>query len=121
MYKEENYKMNTIRNIFGQFNLSYLIKSYIISAIMTYVCWNHVFVDNPSFPKFLLIINLLLFPFATIIYDTIVDLLSGGTVFILPIPILIFYKLFKILFLYMFAILLAPIGIIFLYIRSRIV
>ncbi|HHY71929.1 MAG TPA: hypothetical protein GX497_01605 [Bacillus bacterium] len=113
--------MNVIKNIFVQFNLSYLIKSYIISIAMTYITWGYIFVGDPSIPKIFFIANLILFPFATIIYDTVIDMLFGGNVILLPAPVLIIYKIIKIYFLYMLAILLAPIGIIFLYIRSRII
>lgn len=111
--------MKALRTTFGQFDLSYLIKTYIFSIVLAYFFWNYVFVDGAISVKIFIIVNMILFPFATIIYDSLIELLFGGHVLVLPIIILILYKFIKLFFLYMTAIILAPIGFLFLYIRSK--
>lgn len=112
--------MNVIKNIFTQLEPSYLIKSYIISFVISYMCFFYVFADADLAMKVIVIINLILFPFSAIVYDSLIDLFFNGMVIILPIPIMVFYKLMKVVLLYSFAILIAPFGIIYLLIRPKI-
>jgi hypothetical protein len=64
-------------------------------------------------------INLILFPFATVVWDDLISLMTGGMVFILPLPIMLIWKVVKIALLYMFTIVIAPIGIIYILLSNK--
>ena len=118
--------MSFVSKIFSQVAVSYWVKSYIISAALTtLIFYFGVYtVDHPLetsdiiFRYSYLFLNLILFPFAAIVWDDLVYLIIGDTAFILPIPVLIAIKVTKVLALYFFAVLIAPFGILYLWIRS---
>lgn len=108
--------MNLIKKIFSGVDRQYLVKSYIISFLFT------AFLVNLSsegagypMPPVLLIISMVLFPFAAIVWDDLMNTLMGGHVIVLPLIFLVMWKMMKILFLFMFSILIAPIGILYIY------
>lgn len=104
--------MSVFKNIYSQFNLKYLIKIYIIGIACTYFSWNYIFEGGSTSVKIFIVSSAILFPFATIIYDSIIDLLFGGLELRVHIIIFLVYKLFKIYMLFMCTILIAPIGLI---------
>ncbi|MEI3612599.1 hypothetical protein [Pseudogracilibacillus sp. SO30301A] len=112
--------MSVFKNIYSQFNLKYLIKTYIIGIAFAYLAWNYIYEGGSTSIKIFIILSAILFPFATIIYDSVIDLFFGGLELRINILIFIGYKLFKIIMLFMFTIFIAPIGLIFLIVRSKI-
>ncbi|TES48501.1 hypothetical protein [Shouchella lehensis] len=64
------------------------------------------------------LLNFFLFPFATVVWDDLIDLLLSGNQLLLPLLFVIPWKMFKMIILYMFAIVIAPIGLIYIYISN---
>ncbi|WP_237741347.1 hypothetical protein [Bacillus bingmayongensis] len=59
-----------------------------------------------------------LFPFATILWDDLINTLMDGHFIILALPIMVIWKLIKIFILYSFSPLIAPFGMLYVYISN---
>lgn len=93
--------MEIINKIFQGVDRRYLIKSYIFSIALTFL----VFSGGPSFPIVIVaILSGILFPFSALVWDSLIDLLMGGNMIILPLPMMVIWKIVKIAFLYGLAI-----------------
>ncbi|MFP3721964.1 hypothetical protein SFC57_24165 [Niallia circulans] len=108
-----------ITKLFNGIEKQYLIRTYIISIICTYLFWQTQEANHTLGLLIFCGLNLILFPFATIVWDDFISLMTGGMVLILPLPIMIIWKLFKIAFLYIFTIVVAPIGIIYILLVNK--
>ena len=64
-------------------------------------------------------VTVFLFPFATIVWDELIDTLFGGTLLILPFWGLIFWKVMKTVILFSLTIVIAPIGFFYIWIRRK--
>ncbi|MCC0700333.1 hypothetical protein KGF42_13125 [Clostridioides sp. ZZV15-6383] len=108
-----------LKEIFVSLNMKYLIKSYIISAVLTLIFLSS---NIPSVGMFIIIMaNAILFPFSALVYDDLFSLMMGNTLFIMPIVFIFLWKLIKVILLYTFAIFIAPLGIAYILIRNRVV
>lgn len=98
----------------------YLIKSYIFGAlIFSMFLYVLMLTGDFHFIVFLFfLLNFFLFPFATVVWDDLIDLLLSGNQLLLPLLFVIPWKMFKMIILYMFAIVIAPIGLIYIYISN---
>ncbi|MEJ5902426.1 hypothetical protein [Ochrobactrum teleogrylli] len=116
--------MNFLRRIFGGLQPSYLIRSYLIGliffALMIGVALNAE-TKNGS-PVGLIVfasLSTLLFPFAKLVWDELRDLAFGNNVIFMNAMMLIMLKWLVNGFLWAFAIFVAPIGILYLWLRTR--
>ncbi|WP_066229025.1 hypothetical protein [Metabacillus fastidiosus] len=108
-----------LTKLFNGIDRGYLIKSYIVAVIFTYLLWQTQ-EGNHSLTLIIFCgVNLILFPFASVVWDDLISLMTGGMVVILPLPFLIIWKLIKIFLLYTFTIIIAPIGIIYILLANR--
>ena len=124
-YKTRRWAMNFIKHIFSSLTPSFLIRNYffggIITAIILFIQWNYsseglgVFIWG----CFLLSINLIFYPFATLIYEEIRNMIMGDTVLITHIIVMAFWKLFIKLAIFVFAIPIGIIGIIYIWYRTK--
>ncbi len=97
----------------------YLVKSYIISIIITgLIMYNIDSFTNPVFTVVYTSLAGVLFPFATIVWDDLSSTMMGNIKLTLSIPFVITWKIFKIMALYLFAPLVAPIGMIYVYLAN---
>lgn len=117
--------MNLIKKMFAGVDSNYLAKSYLISIAMLglIIYSNAVGNTNESFGVQLftwiyVILATLLFPFATVVYDDLINLIMGGHVIVLHVVIMLIYKMVKIGLLYAFAPIIAPIGFAYVYFRN---
>ncbi|WP_055735281.1 MULTISPECIES: hypothetical protein [Bacillaceae] len=116
--------MNTIFNfakkMINGMDRRYLIKSYIFGAlIFSMFLYVLMLTGDFHFIVFLFfLLNFFLFPFATVVWDDLIDLLLSGNQLLLPLLFVIPWKMFKMIILYMFAIVIAPIGLIYIYISN---
>jgi len=110
--------LKLIQRIFAGVNKSYLFKSYVISFII-----GGFFLYSGSFSDIVgvvwVIISTILFPFATIVWDDFINTMMNGYSFSFSIILMIIWKIAKVFILYIFAILIAPIGIIYILIATR--
>ena len=118
--------MNFIKHIFSALTPSFLIRNYlfggILMAIILFAQWNYrpeeglvVFIWG----CFLLSINLILFPFAILVYEEIRNMLLGDTVLIAHIAVMMLWKFFIKFAIFLFAIPIGIIGIIYIWYRTK--
>ena len=63
--------------------------------------------------------SLVLFPFATIVWDDFINTMMNGYTITLPIVFMLIWKLIKIMILYFFAAFIAPIGVLYILFITR--
>ena len=111
----EKFKV-TFKQMILSVETKFWLKYYIISLILSIA----LIYKEPSFQFILLsVASFFLYPFAILLYDSIINLFFGETTMIVPIIILIPYVMLKTALLYVFSIFIGPIGIIFLFIYSN--
>ena len=110
--------MDFIRRIFGSVERSYLIRAYIFGALF----FAFVMALGPRANAFLTVyfaICTVLFPFAKLVWDEAKSVILGNNIFFLPALILVVLKLFINILLWAFALFVAPLGILYLAMRTR--
>ena len=116
--------MNFLRRIFGGLQPSYLIRSYLVGLIFFSLMIGMALnaeTKNGS-PVGLIVfasLSTLLFPFAKLVWDELRDLAFGNNVIFMNAMMLIMLKWLVNGFLWAFAIFVAPIGILYLWLRTR--
>lgn len=109
--------MTIIKRIFSGVKPEYLFKSYVISGVITALLLS-TGVFNSFFKIVVLISLFVLFPFSAFVWDTFAYAMLRGYTYNVSIGIMIF-KVFKIVLLYVFSCLIAPIGILYLLFVTR--
>ncbi|MBR8393949.1 hypothetical protein KDX11_31925 [Burkholderia cenocepacia] len=72
----------------------------------------------PVHLQVILVINTLLYPYSRFVYESVVGYIVGDNAFIFPVILFGAVKLFTMLLCWTFAIFIAPIGLVWLYVRS---
>lgn len=111
--------MEKVKNIFRALDTGWLIRHYIFAiAFITYFLYsNGQNGDNSAFLTIFMIISALLYPFAMFIYESIVDLILGDNVWILPGLLLLVWKIVRFLFILFLSLPIGIIGFIVLYFK----
>lgn len=97
----------------------YLIRQYIFSGVVTALFYFTSPNTAPTSFYVFLGVNFLLYPFAMFMYDSAVSLLMGDNVWITSGLFALIWGLIKILLIYFFSVLIAPIGILLLFFINR--
>ncbi|EOZ5987592.1 hypothetical protein ACQUM9_001785 [Enterococcus faecium] len=108
-----------VRTVFTSLHPSYLIRQYVFSGIVT-ACF--YFLSSGTAPTSFYVflgLNFILYPFAMFVYDAAVSLLMGENIWLTSGLFALIWGLIKILLIYCFSVLIAPIGILFLYFTNR--
>lgn len=116
-----------LKRIFGALEPTYLIRAYVISAVfMAMIAWFVIYMakgEPLTFDRIATLmvfgIGALLFPFSKLVWDEIKRVMMGSNIFILPVIILMPLKLLVNYALWCFSIFIAPLGIAYLWLRSR--
>ncbi|MBV6375471.1 hypothetical protein HIU97_12130 [Enterococcus casseliflavus] len=97
----------------------YFMRHYFFSGLVTLT----LFLINPSTPSlsfyFFLGINFLLYPFAMVTYDSLIDLVFGNTLWFTEGVLTIIWVIIRTLLIYSFSLIIAPIGFILLFLIDR--
>ncbi len=110
--------LNIVKNLFLGMKPGFILKSYIFAGIIFY--FTVIKANQPFLMSVYLFLCLLVFPFANLIWNDLAITLFGNT-FLIMNPILMFsFKLIKYLFLYAFALFIAPLGIIYIIFNQKI-
>jgi hypothetical protein len=110
-----------IKKTFGGLSASYYFRQFFFGAILTsfyYLILSHGSNGSPT-PLgvyILFAINAALYPYARFVYESIADFIMGNTVFITSAFLMLFLKLITMVICWAGAMLIAPIGLIYLYI-----
>lgn len=110
--------MQFIKHIFSSLTPSFLIRNYIFGICLWAVC---VFIlpDVQIALIVILTINLLFFPFATLIWDEMRDTIMGNTAVFLPLWTMLFIKFFIKCMIFAFAIPVGVLGILYIWFRTK--
>lgn len=114
--------MQFLRRIFGSVDRAYLTRAYIIGiAIFALYAFGLSRGAQPAPLAIWLVlaVDTLLFPFSKLVWDEVMALLLGRNMFILPAMFLMLAKLVINVALWAGAIFVAPLGILWLWYRSR--
>jgi len=107
--------------IYGTLSPSYLIKQYVFGGLV-YAFMLHANGASPLHKTgvfIFLTLFLVLYPFAMFVYDSIVDTLLGNWIVPVPILLMVLWLPVKVILIFAFAILIAPIGMLYLYFTRR--
>lgn len=108
-----------IRIVVTSLHPTYLIRQYIFSGIVTaFFYFSSPSTASTSFYVFL-VVNFLLYPFAMFVYDSAVSLLMSDSMWITSVVVVFICAFIKILLIYFFSLVIAPIGILILYFTNR--
>lgn len=108
-----------VRTVFTSLHPSYLIRQYVFSGIITAFFYFSSSGTAPTSFYVFLGLNFILYPFAMFVYDSAVSLLMGDNVWITSGVFALIWGIFKILLIYFFSVLIAPIGILLLYVTNH--
>lgn len=117
-----------VRQIFGAVEPRYLTRAYLISlAFLIYAIWFFATqADLQPYQQGVMfayaILSAILFPFAKLVWDEVKGMIMGNTVLFYGGWAMIVNFVFKVIvncFLWFLAILIAPLGILYLWLRSR--
>lgn len=115
--------MFIFKRLFSGVQKEYLYKSYLISFLITaliLICQVQSGFQEMSFIIWVWILgSFVLFPFSAIVWDDLINLLTNGTIFVLPGWLMVIWKLFKVMMLYTFSFVVAPFGIIYILIKNK--
>lgn len=120
--------MQFIKDNFRTLKLSYLIRQYFFGLIIlgAYQAFTPLFFDEPTQYSFYLLVyyifigvNFLLYPFATLVWDEIKNLIMGNNVFFVNAIALLIAKLIIKLFIFGFSVPIGLIGILYLWIVRK--
>ncbi|MEG0314950.1 MAG: hypothetical protein RR646_06820 [Erysipelotrichaceae bacterium] len=104
--------------IFNGLDGAYFIKQYVFGGMLFLFLLNNVY-NNSTSGKILIVINLIIFPFAMFVYDSVVGIIMGNTVIFTPILFKIAFTFFKVFTIYMLGIFIAPFGMAYIYFATR--
>ena len=109
--------MEKFKNIFRSLDRSWLIRHYIFGfvwfAVLFYLSFNIRGFFPFAFSFFLL--NFLLYPFAMFVYESLVDLIMGDNIFLIPILLMLIWKIVRFFFVWFLAIPIGVIGLAYLF------
>ncbi len=116
--------MRTFQRIFSGVRTSYLIRAYIIGAIffllMASVSLSAQAKNGTPYGAITFAaLSTVLFPFAKLVWDELRDLAIGNNMIFMNAILLFMLKWFVNAFLWTFAIFVAPLGVLYLWFRTR--
>lgn len=116
--------MNLLSRTFGATQPAYLIRSYVIgfvfSALMIWMMLQSPNGDGiKGAPALYFLLCTLCFPFVKLVWDELRNLLLGDNFFLMNALFLMVLKLFVNIFLWGFAIFIAPSGLLYPWFRTR--
>jgi hypothetical protein len=110
--------MFLLRKTFFGLTFSYYFRNLIFAAIVAGFQYNYQNTDvkaSTVLPMALLIANTFLYPYSRFAYESFIGFFMGENVFIIPLIILLPYKLFTIMLCWFGATFISPIGLIFIW------
>lgn len=114
--------MEFVRRIFGSVDRTYLVRAYVIGGAI--FALHAAFLSNNSNGMapgmwVYMALSTLLFPFSKLVWDELKTLLMGQNMVFMNALLLFFFKLIINVVLWAAAIIIAPLGILYLWARTR--
>jgi len=109
-----------IRKSFGGLSRPYFIRQFLFGLIfpallLIAVNQNDGMGPTPFGTYGLIVVNTLLYPYSRFVYESVVGYILGSNVFFVSAPFMLFVKLMTMTLCWSFAIVIAPIGLLYLY------
>ncbi|MFX4231498.1 hypothetical protein ACOL3I_08420 [Aliarcobacter butzleri] len=109
--------LNLFRGLTKAYYFRQLFFGILMGALLFYI-------DNISnSPKsgllLFIIINTLLYPYARFAYESVIDFIMGNNVFFFNAILFLIWKIFTMILCWSFAIFIAPVGLLFIYLYQR--
>ncbi|MGK0270652.1 MAG: hypothetical protein ACI88H_001299 [Cocleimonas sp.] len=112
---------NFFANTFGGLKASYLIRQYIFGICLALLFANIKMQNGQELSLSIaavLIINTVFYPYSRFVYESIVEFILGENTFYVNGLVMLFVKVITMLFCWVAAIFIAPIGLAYIYFRS---
>lgn len=108
---------------FGGLTASYLIRQYFFAILLGVFMLGFLSMGESAKTGkivsgsmiFFVVVNVILYPYARYVFDSIASFILGDNLFILPIPLMLALKFVNIALCFAFAIFMAPAGLLYLY------
>ena len=108
-----------IARTFGGLTRKYYLSQFMIGGTLAAILIIKVGTHSiPAIALLLIAINTLLYPYARFVYESTIDYIMGDSIFVFNIFFLLVAKIMTIAFCFGAAILIAPIGLIYLYFKT---
>ncbi|EDL52207.1 hypothetical protein VSAK1_26645 [Vibrio mediterranei AK1] len=107
-----------LKYTFGGLKTSYLIRQYIFGMLISFFYFNVATTNGQSLSAAIIaffVINALLYPYSRFVYESIVEFVIGDNVFYVNGILMLFIKAITMILCWVAAILIAPIGLIYIY------
>lgn len=107
---------------FGGLSPQYYFRQLVFGGLITAFFLYMQMQSKAGFePKFILIlvVNTALYPYARFVYESVIDFVLGKNVFIVNAFMLLITKAFTMLICWSLGMLIAPVGLLYLYFRNR--
>lgn len=119
--------MNLVRRIFSGVNVSYIVRAYVIGlvflSLFSFLFFSGVNKNLSYFDIVMLVlllsVNTILFPFSKLVWDEVMNMVLGRNVIFVNALFLFGAKILINATLWVFAIFVAPIGLIYIWFRTR--
>ncbi len=121
--------INIITGIDRGYYFRQLFFGSLLGGFLIFIIWNASHANNnvmsdKEIHKFIgtsifIIINTLLYPYARLVYETIVDFILGNNIFFVDSLFMLLVKFFTMSMCWVFSIVLFPIGLLFIYFYQR--
>jgi len=107
-----------IPKTFGGLSTSYYFRQFIFGLIFPLIIYvaTKDGTHSPPLPILLILpINTLLYPYSRFVYESVMGFLVGENIFVMNAILMLGFKLMSMAFCWTFAIMISPIGLIYLY------
>jgi hypothetical protein len=109
--------------IFHGIDRTFLVRSYLISICMTVIII-YLLTHGTRMTTFAFLwmgLNMVLYPFSDVVWTDGINFLFGNNIFLYQVsPVwIVVWKLIKVFLLYMLAVFIAPVGLIYVYLANR--
>jgi hypothetical protein len=115
----EAYMHPLLANTFGGLTRQYYFRNFIFALVFSAMSITGLVQQGNTPAIVIAVINALLYPYSRFVYESIIGFIMGENIFILPLFIMLPMKLFTMLMCWGLAILISPIGLIYLYFHHR--
>lgn len=105
----------TLGGLSMPYYLRHLFFGVLMSAFVFFATHRSPTGDNSIWSYAFIILNAFIYPYARFVYESVVSFMMGDNVFYLNALIMLFFKFMTIAMCWVFAIFIAPVGLLYLY------
>ena len=110
---------NVFLEIFSGIKIGYMVKTYIFGLLVLLIFLSTTTTDTTLLFYAYCFLSFLLFPFATILWDDLMNVVMANNMIVMPIAVMMIWKLIKLILLFALTLLIAPIGMAYVFFANR--